>query len=172
MKTSARALSFLIAKSSSPSLIIPGFLCPSLLKLSLSHTSPSLSLARRDELPPRDQFSRTFSAVATFSGGQKDVQLSSQLAILPLSCPGCGALTQYIESDDAGFYSMDRRSVKEYIRNRRNLSIRRKVEQPASTDVDEGSVELKELGSDKPPSKAGPIFHIQDNRNLTNADRI
>lgn len=35
---------------------------------------------------------------------------------LPLSCPGCGAFTQWVTPEEAGYYSVNRKSVKEYIR--------------------------------------------------------
>lgn len=39
----------------------------------------------------------------------------SQLLLLPKTCPGCGAFTQSTSSDQAGFYSVNRKSVKAYI---------------------------------------------------------
>ncbi|OJD23768.1 hypothetical protein ACJ73_04874 [Blastomyces percursus] len=35
---------------------------------------------------------------------------------LPFSCPGCGAFTQWVSPDEAGYYSINRKAVKEYIR--------------------------------------------------------
>lgn len=35
---------------------------------------------------------------------------------LPVACPGCGAFTQWVEPEEAGFYSFDRKPVKQYIR--------------------------------------------------------
>ncbi|KAL1956300.1 hypothetical protein VTO42DRAFT_7473 [Malbranchea cinnamomea] len=35
--------------------------------------------------------------------------------VLPISCPGCGALTQWIEPEEAGFYNLHRTAVKKYI---------------------------------------------------------
>lgn len=40
---------------------------------------------------------------------------------LPQSCPGCGALTQELEPDQAGYYSSSRRIVKRYLRKQRAL---------------------------------------------------
>ncbi|EQL29434.1 hypothetical protein BDFG_07978 [Blastomyces dermatitidis ATCC 26199] len=36
--------------------------------------------------------------------------------LLPFSCPGCGAFTQWVSPDEAGYYSINRKAVKEYIR--------------------------------------------------------
>ncbi|KKZ67134.1 hypothetical protein EMCG_07193 [[Emmonsia] crescens] len=35
---------------------------------------------------------------------------------LPFSCPGCGAFTQWVTPEEAGYYSISRKAVKEYIR--------------------------------------------------------
>ncbi|EXJ77279.1 hypothetical protein A1O3_10437 [Capronia epimyces CBS 606.96] len=35
---------------------------------------------------------------------------------LPVSCPGCGALTQDVSPDEAGFYTRSRNTVKKYLR--------------------------------------------------------
>lgn len=40
----------------------------------------------------------------------------ASLGHLPVSCPGCGALTQEVDADQAGFYTRSRKSVKDYIR--------------------------------------------------------
>ncbi|KAI5302959.1 hypothetical protein KEM56_000181 [Ascosphaera pollenicola] len=37
-------------------------------------------------------------------------------AALPVSCPGCGAFTQWVFPDEAGFYTLTRRSVKSYLK--------------------------------------------------------
>ncbi|KAK2757674.1 hypothetical protein FQN54_004643 [Arachnomyces sp. PD_36] len=34
---------------------------------------------------------------------------------LPVSCPGCGALTQWVDTNEPGFYSTSRRSVKSFL---------------------------------------------------------
>lgn len=36
-------------------------------------------------------------------------------AFLPISCPGCGALTQWIDPNEPGFYTTGRRSVKSFL---------------------------------------------------------
>ncbi|KAK5958509.1 hypothetical protein OHC33_000352 [Knufia fluminis] len=38
---------------------------------------------------------------------------------LPQSCPGCGALTQEVESEQAGYYSRSRRVVRQYLKKQR-----------------------------------------------------
>ena len=39
----------------------------------------------------------------------------SQLAALPRTCPGCGAFTQSIHPDEAGFYDLKRKSIKAFL---------------------------------------------------------
>lgn len=34
---------------------------------------------------------------------------------LPISCPGCGAFSQWVEPEEPGFYNLDKGSVKKYI---------------------------------------------------------
>ncbi|KAK5072989.1 hypothetical protein LTR64_000604 [Lithohypha guttulata] len=38
---------------------------------------------------------------------------------LPQSCPGCGALTQKSQPDEAGYYSTSRRAIKDYLRKQK-----------------------------------------------------
>ncbi|KAI5287276.1 hypothetical protein KEM54_006108, partial [Ascosphaera aggregata] len=37
-------------------------------------------------------------------------------AVLPISCPGCGAFTQWVYPNEIGFYTLTRKSVKAYLR--------------------------------------------------------
>ena len=43
----------------------------------------------------------------------------TQRHFLPVSCPGCGALTQESESDSPGFYSRSRRAVRRYLKQQK-----------------------------------------------------
>src|SRR5438034_9689088 len=38
------------------------------------------------------------------------------LSLLPVSCPGCGALTQWVYPSEEGFYRTSSRHVREYVR--------------------------------------------------------
>jgi hypothetical protein len=52
--------------------------------------------------------------------GPETIQVSkshSASALLPVSCPGCGALTQWVEPDEPGFYTISRRSIKSFLRD-------------------------------------------------------
>ena len=64
---------------------------------------------------------------------------------LPLTCPGCGALTQTAESDEAGFFTPSRRSVREYLKRRRRNATVSSSEVASNTDLDtELDVEIVE----------------------------
>ena len=61
---------------------------------------------------------------------------------LPLSCPGCGGLTQEVDRDEAGFYTATRRSVKDYIRR-----VKRQNSGPEDEGA-QGSVEVSRPDED------------------------
>lgn len=46
----------------------------------------------------------------------------TQRQYLPISCPGCGALTQESETDSPGFYSRSRRAVRRYLKQKKSQS--------------------------------------------------
>lgn len=46
---------------------------------------------------------------------QRDAASQPSWVALPLSCPGCGGLTQWVNRDEAGFYSVSRKSVKAFL---------------------------------------------------------
>lgn len=51
-----------------------------------------------------------------FAGARAtNLPISSQLLVLPKTCPGCGAHTQLVDSQEAGYYSRDRKSVRDYL---------------------------------------------------------
>lgn len=90
---------------------IPAFLCPVLLRpsaavLRCSHQRPSSShtLSSPPHSPAPQLISRTF---------------------LPLSCPGCGALTQSVNADEAGYYTITRHSVRRYGAGKRERDSKR-----------------------------------------------
>lgn len=46
---------------------------------------------------------------------------SRTLQLLPVSCPGCGALTQDVDQGTAGYYTRSRKAVKSYLKELRQL---------------------------------------------------
>ena len=61
---------------------------------------------------------------------------------LPLTCPGCGALTQTAESDEAGFYTRSRRSIREYLK-RRQRNVTASSSEAASNTVHDAELDVE-----------------------------
>lgn len=56
------------------------------------------------------------SVTAAATTNADDLNLLRQSQRLPLSCPGCGAPSQTIASDEAGYYNLTRSGVKNYLK--------------------------------------------------------
>jgi len=110
LMASVRHLVFRVKPSS---ITIPLFLC------SLLRPYESLSLGRsRNAQLSRPQKRKLYIETVIPPAQSLSVQglpTPSQLLELPRSCPGCGALTQTISSDQPGFYSTNRKSVRAFI---------------------------------------------------------
>lgn len=109
----------LVAQSSRSKLALPTFLCPildSCYKVSefsrRNHDHKSGNQKRRIQLEKS-------STISTFP---QNLPLSSpsELLNLPRSCPGCGAFAQLNNPGNAGFYSINRQSVRVYINQKKN----------------------------------------------------
>ena len=125
----------------------PLFLCPLLAQAPL-HTFQPTSLRRRDQPCTRPQCRKqhvaSFQPVddvlqpelqsgipeegsTLTSGPLKGLPSLSLpkpvspalLKQLPWSCPGCGAYTQLVEPDEAGYYSLTRKSVRSFLKAQR-----------------------------------------------------
>ena len=86
-----------------PSILIPLFLCPSLV----SSTSSGHNFGGQ-----RRRHKLHVDATATIPA---DLPSPSQLLSLPRSCPGCGAFTQTVSPEQPGFYGTNRKSVKAFV---------------------------------------------------------
>ena len=88
---------------------IPIFLAPLLGSFSPTSLLARNRNVRRSKTQKRDyslESAKPLSRVLPFSPG---------LLALPRSCPGCGAFTQTLNPEGAGFYSSTRRSVKAFV---------------------------------------------------------
>ncbi|KAI9644292.1 Mitochondrial ribosome small subunit biogenesis protein [Ciborinia camelliae] len=129
---------------------IPTFLCPllarSLQPSKLAHNQPqkSVRIHRRYIQSQAQEIPETSSIVT-----------EQALTKLPSQCAGCGALSQITVQDEAGFYSLTRRSVKEYLGTsysgkRTKATAEDEVVKKALENVD--STILETLGMEKPAS--------------------
>jgi genetic interactor of prohibitins 3, mitochondrial len=89
----------------------------------LSLVRPLTSLTVRGRLSPSSFTAgslkqRSVHTQDATSAGSSDQPATSLEATLPLSCPGCGALTQWVDADEAGFYTAQRKPVKAYMHSR------------------------------------------------------
>lgn len=135
--------------------LLPIFLCPILGKP--HHVTPTVQ-QRVYEFKNQSRHSH-FDTIPTSSQSLPLPSLS-QLHLLPRFCPGCGAFTQSVDSDQAGFYSINRKTVKAYIAQ--ETSERRNV---VERDIYEKSLEransslVQALGPDdvsNPPKGVPP----------------
>ena len=95
-----------------PTNLIPLFLCP----LLASCTGGNPGSAQRPPSPRRHQLHVDVAAAASLGFPNP-----SQALHLPRSCPGCGALTQTVNTGQPGYYGINRKSVKAFIgRNGQN----------------------------------------------------
>ena len=105
----ARLAQRLTRQSHIPTADLPAFLCPGILRIRHVQTSRYPPKQRQfHSQPPRF----IDSTVIEVPEVQPDVVLEQQY--LPPQCAGCGALSQTILQDEPGFYTLTRRSVKEY----------------------------------------------------------
>ncbi|TVY31171.1 hypothetical protein LHYA1_G000123 [Lachnellula hyalina] len=104
---SARLFQRLTRQSHIPSADLPAFLCPGILQIAQLQT-PRCPPKQFHSQPPR----LIESTIHDVPEPQFDLLLGQQY--LPSQCAGCGALSQTILKDEAGFYTLTRRSVKDY----------------------------------------------------------
>lgn len=83
---------------------ITTFLCPIPLRL----------LARRGRISKPCLQTRSLQ-VKTADRPRRSLRLPSHLLSLPITCPGCGAFTQITNPNQAGFYSLKRKSVNAFL---------------------------------------------------------
>lgn len=114
-----RRLCFLDMKATAPLLVplsaaffpaVPVFLCP---VLAYPRLVSALPIHIRSLGP--DRHARRLHIETTHEPVKPPQPDRSQSRTLPWSCPGCGALTQMINQQDAGFYTTTRKSVRAFL---------------------------------------------------------
>lgn len=110
---SVRIAQRLTRQSHIPIADLPAFLCPGILRT--AHIQPSKCPPKQRQF--HSQYPRFTNSTVLDADTPEPVQPSSGLEqqYLPSQCAGCGALSQSIVKDEPGFYTITRRSVKEYI---------------------------------------------------------
>ena len=101
-----------VATVSARSWPIPVFLCPLLASSASLVQSPP-----NRQAPSTRPRTRRLHIEAARGPEKQPFQTSPGPHALPWSCPGCGALTQTVDPNEAGFYTITRKSVKAFISN-------------------------------------------------------
>jgi hypothetical protein len=110
-----------LQKSVVPTADIPAFLCPGLLRITnistrichLRHSQPSSRHASRRLLTSQTKDAPEAKSHAQLEAAARYKALAR--VALPRTCPGCGALSQSVLQDEAGYYDLSRRAVRKYI---------------------------------------------------------
>ncbi|RFU34214.1 hypothetical protein B7463_g2133, partial [Scytalidium lignicola] len=99
---------------------LPTFLCPGLLRyIPRLHQRPRYQLLRNKPGFPGASFHTSVSKRES----THNVSTSAKVVALPEQCAGCGALSQTVYKDEPGYYSLSRKSVKEFL----GLSLESKI---------------------------------------------
>lgn len=89
---------------------LPTFLCPGLLQV--AHLRASQCCSKTSQRSFRNSQQRFISSTVSRADQKKPIQYAERL---PTQCAGCGALSQTVLKDEPGFYTLTRRSVKDYM---------------------------------------------------------
>ncbi|KAL6247721.1 hypothetical protein RBB50_005069 [Rhinocladiella similis] len=103
---------------------------PTFVRTLVTEASGSTDASFVDTVPETLQTAYSNTA-ASQSSLPKNAILASRR--LPVSCPGCGALTQDIEPGEAGYYSRSRKAVKTYLRDSGRIGLPRDGEKGTET---------------------------------------
>lgn len=101
---------------------------PTCVRALVTESSDSTNASFVDTVP-ENLATTSSNAAASHSTPPNNAILTSRR--LPVSCPGCGALTQDIEPGEAGYYSRSRKAVKTYLRDSPRIGL--------SSDGDNGT---------------------------------
>ena len=96
--------------------IVPEFLCPVLHEISYRCTPfRPRATSKYVSTSSRRKTSAEQAGITTGDVGDRGSFPMQSKKLLPLSCPGCGALSQRIWPDQAGYYTDNRPAVKTYL---------------------------------------------------------
>ena len=108
---------------------VPIYFCPRLGKC----LSTSSLRARRNwnNLKSPNRLYSSLDATSTHLWPEAPLTKATALPALPWTCPGCGAYTQNVSPDEAGYYSPTRKSVRAFLGKLASMNEESKVKDSA-----------------------------------------
>lgn len=136
----------------------------SLLSRPLTRISlPPSVLALRPSISFSSSSPKRFSSTdaVPVADGQHDLtQLKQKTRKLPLSCPGCGAPSQTVAPEEAGFYTLTRSAVKKFVQDdakKEDLVFQATLDNVDSRVLQELGLDNKHAATQEQPQKQTPI---------------
>lgn len=151
MSGSLRLAGKIVRQVGIPVADLPVFLCPGILRFSNLQPKQRHQGTRRPLIHSQQRHLASTAPNPPKSLPKDHVSL---LERLPQQCAGCGALSQTVDQDAAGFFTPTRKSIREYLGIRpssKNRSAENKIVQEALENA--GSIEV---GFDLEDSPAPP----------------
>ncbi|KAL2179923.1 uncharacterized protein P884DRAFT_256228 [Thermothelomyces heterothallicus CBS 202.75] len=103
---------FNIERRTAPS-ELPLYLCPAFRSLSVE--SATLRRQCRPRARPIQQLCRLHTEAAAPASTESEPLKIQPSRTLPLQCHGCGALSQTVAPNEAGYYNLSRKAIKKYL---------------------------------------------------------
>lgn len=91
---------------------ISAFLCPVLLRGGNTRTTTSRARTWREIRPVSRRFITTESKDTARTRQEVPDEIATKL---PRQCPGCGAHTQFVDKQEAGYYTVTRTSLQSFL---------------------------------------------------------
>ncbi|MCJ1251104.1 hypothetical protein MMC30_008335 [Trapelia coarctata] len=164
-----------LKKSLSERWVVPTFLCPSLAE-GIRFAGSAKHVSRSG--PSRLQASGVQGRCLHTQPLGRAVNIQpidhSKLSFLPWTCPGCGAYTQTLNPDNAGFYSTSRKTVKAFVAAQSAATERKRAEEAvglAKVDDDTGTGILESLRLPDTPGLENWTASLPDERTPDSAVR-
>lgn len=115
--TTIRIVRRAIVKSDLPIADLPAFLCPGLLNIRPSPRARNYATKHQNQQFQGLALSQQ-RGITTTSSSSNDLPASPParaLEKLPRQCPGCGAYSQFVDKEEAGFYTLTRKTIKDFL---------------------------------------------------------
>ncbi|RDW82254.1 hypothetical protein BP6252_03366 [Coleophoma cylindrospora] len=138
---SIRAGGIRLSRHGLRSLELPEFLCPALRHVNILYLEQS---RERNSTAPCIQRRHASSAIPRTDSSKIALPEAKSLRKLPQQCAGCGALSQTVDSEEPGYYSLGRRSVKDFLVDK---SAQKSKEESAVVEAAFQNINSEVLGS-------------------------